>query len=81
MQSWALGLRLAQAVLRCASRLQESAIYCLGLYRGLLHLFGLPVNLNFANKVSRGCTAVDAGAGHQPRGSIELELHHLGQVT
>ncbi|WIA22554.1 hypothetical protein OEZ86_009543 [Tetradesmus obliquus] len=28
----------------------DSAIYCLGLYRGLLHLFGLPVNVNFANR-------------------------------
>ncbi|KAF6261576.1 hypothetical protein COO60DRAFT_754300 [Scenedesmus sp. NREL 46B-D3] len=28
----------------------DSAIYCLGLYRGLLNLFGLPVNVNFANK-------------------------------
>jgi hypothetical protein len=39
--------------------LQDSAIYCLGLYRGLLSLFGLPVNVNFANKVitplQRGC--------------------------
>jgi hypothetical protein len=31
--------------------LQDSAIYCLGLYRGLLNLFGLPVNVNFANRV------------------------------
>jgi hypothetical protein len=32
--------------------LQDSAIYCLGLYRGLLNLFGLPVNVNFGNRVS-----------------------------
>lgn len=33
--------------------LQESAIYCVGLYRGLLKLFGQAVMVNFANNVSK----------------------------
>lgn len=33
------------------SALQESAIYCVGLYHGLLRLFGQSVTVNFSNSV------------------------------
>jgi hypothetical protein len=40
--------------LLCVLMLQESAIYCVGLYHGLLKLFNQPVSVNFSNTVSAG---------------------------
>ncbi len=36
----------------------DSAMYCLGLYRGLLQLYGAHVNVNFANKVRHYCSVI-----------------------
>jgi hypothetical protein len=42
--------------------LQDSAIYCLGLYKGVLKLFGLPVNLDFASRVGPVLVQLPAAA-------------------